>query len=208
MYRILQNRLLKIQILILLLYSLVGCAVTNKGIDSTDFLKSRYNLQELCNGIEIVNHDIDFFYFPVYDLNNNEVKADCFTNNHKYQLIITCSPYLCGGCKRANIELANYFAKKYPCQVKFIAENWYIKDTLEGLENANLADNIEIYLDKNGRNIQRLKSINEKLSSAWYIIIDKHNYIRYLVAKSYYYQPDELQWGKIITKIEEYLEKG
>lgn len=202
MYRILQNYSVKIQLLILLLYSLVGCSVADKSID---FLKSKYNLQELCNGIEIVNHNIDFFYFPVYDLNNKEVKADYFTNNHKYQLIITSSPYLCGGCARANIELVNYFAKKYPDQVKFIVENWYIKDTLEGLKNANLDENVEIYLDKNGRNIQRLKSINDKLSSAWYIIIDGYNHIRYLVVKSYYYQPNKLQWGKIINKIEEYL---
>jgi len=203
MYRILQNHSVKTQLLILLLYSLVGCSVADKSIN---FLKNKYNLQELCNGIEIVNHNIDFFYFPVYDLNNKEAKADYFTDNHKFQLIITSSPYLCGGCERANIELVNHFAKKYPDQVKFIVENWYIKNTREGLENANLADNVEIYLDKNGRNIQRLKSINDKLSSAWYIIIDENNHIIYLVAKSYYYQPDELQWEKIINKIEEYLE--
>jgi hypothetical protein len=159
MYRILQNYSVKIQLLIFLLYLFVGCATTTK---STDFLKNKYGLQELCNGIEITKHNIDFFYYPVYNLNNNEVDADYFLNNHKYQLIITCSPYLCGGCKRTNTELVNYFTKKYPGQVKFIVENWYI-------------------------------------------IIDEDNHIRYLVVKSYYCQPDELQWGKIINKIEEYL---
>lgn len=202
MYRILQNHSVKIQLVILLLYSLLGCSICN---DNINFFKKNYNLQELCNGIEIINHNIDFAFFPFYDLNNKEVGLNNFAKNDKYQLIITCSPYLCGGCKRANIELANYLAEKYSGKVKLIVENWYIKDTLESLENVNLADNITIYLDKNGRNIQRLKSINDKVNSVWYIIIDEHNHIRYLVANSYYYHPDELQWEKIISKIEEYL---
>ena len=203
MYRILQYSLVRLIVFsFLMLFILIGCNIENADIET---LKNKYSLEDLCNGLEIVNMDIDLLVYPLCDLDNQEIDINKIINKHNYQLIITSSPYLCGGCQRANFKLVNYFTEKYTGKVYMIIENCYIKDTMEDLENVNLDDSLIIFLDNDGKNIQRIKDINNQINSATYIIVDNDNHIRYFCAKSYYYQTSDLQLKKIIGIIEDYL---
>ncbi len=88
----------------------------------------------------------------------------------------------------------------------FLVENWYIRDTIKGLEEANISPDVQIFLDNNGNNISRLKKLHQDLISAFYIVVDANNQIKYLVGSSYSHSPEKEKFEEIIANIESYLE--
>jgi hypothetical protein len=198
---ILSTRRIGYIILVLVIFYPV-CSYTDENI--IEQYATQYSLEEICDGL-VIDDEFYFATFPLYSLEQDTYDVEDLLEEENY-LFVTCSPYLCGGCKRTNISLANHLASKYPGKVMFLVENWYIRDTIKGLEEANISRDVQIFLDNNGNNISRLKKLHQDLISAFYIVIDANNKIRYLVGSSYSYSPEKEKFEEIIVNIESYLE--
>ncbi|MBS3767919.1 MAG: hypothetical protein KGY75_07350 [Candidatus Cloacimonetes bacterium] len=166
--------------------------------------KAELSLIEICKGIFIKDNSITFPNYKLYDVKGNEKKLSN-NNEFKFSLTVTCSPYLCGSCKRANIELVNHLAEEYPGRVNLVVENFYIRDTKKSIDGTQISKGVNVFLDNKGKNIKELKKLNNKLNGAFYLITDKDRNIEYLVGKSYYFTSKEYD-VKIFRKINEYMQ--
>lgn len=189
-------------IILVLIFFFPVCSYSKNKLNLQNTIQ--YSLKEICNGL-VIEYDFPFIINQLYDLGKEQVTIDNLFEEGNY-LVVTGSPYLCGGLQRTNISLANHLSSKYPGKVIFLVENWYIRDTMKGLEEADISPDVQIFLDNNGENITRLKKLHQDLISAFYIVVDANNKIRYLVGSSYSYSPKKEQFEEIVSNIMRYLE--
>lgn len=139
------------------------------------------------------------------DLHNNKVNLNMLLEKNKYSLIVTCSPYLCGGCERVDLELINQLAQDYPKQVFFLLSEWNPYDTKKTMTKYHFDNNLLIYIDKMGSIMNPLLKMDNRFMYAAYFIVDDNLKPVYMLLKSYDVSVDVETYNLFITTVTDYL---
>ncbi len=174
--------------------------------ENINFSDSTYSLKNFIDGVEFKNPIESFFSDTIFIYPDAEpVNVDSLLCNYKYYLVLLYSPYVCTDCYNSNFNILNPLIQKYPEQVILLVEYWNLRDVDKGLKSLELNSNIQIFLNKQGRNIIKLSTLHKDLINAGFVIINSDLKIKYILMASFKYPFTKEIFINLISTTDKYL---